>query len=70
MMALKLGAPDDYMQLLQEHAEAVNLPRIGVHDNVAFPAMQANIAPAVTMQDASGTQPFYFIYTYTILYNI
>jgi hypothetical protein len=54
MMALKLGAPEDYMRLLREHADAVNLPRIGVDENVAFPAVQANIAPAVTLQDAYG----------------
>jgi hypothetical protein len=30
MMALKIGAPKDYMQLLQEHADIVNLPRVGV----------------------------------------
>ena len=54
MRALKLGAPKDYMQLLQEHADAVNLPQIGVDENVVFPAIQANITPAVTLQDASG----------------
>jgi hypothetical protein len=54
MTALKLGAPEDYMGLLQEHANAVNLPRIGVDENVAFPAVQANIAPAVALQDACG----------------
>ena len=30
MMALKIGVPKDYMQLLQEHANIVNLPRVGV----------------------------------------
>jgi hypothetical protein len=54
MLALKLGAPEDYMKLLQEHADAVNLPRIGIDENVAFPAVQANIAPAVAFQDAFG----------------
>jgi len=54
MMALKLGAPKDYMQLLQKHVDAVNLPWIGTDENVAFPAIQANIAPAVTLQDAFG----------------
>jgi len=54
IMALKLGAPEDYMRLLQEHADMVNLPRVGVHENVAFPAVQANIAPAVALQDALG----------------
>jgi hypothetical protein len=52
--ALKIGAPKDYMQLLEEHADIVNLPRIGVDDNVAFPAVQANIAPAVASDDALG----------------
>jgi hypothetical protein len=52
--ALKIGAPKDYMQLLEEHADIVNLPRIGVDDNVAFPAVQANIAPAVALDDALG----------------
>ena len=63
MTALKLGAPEDYMQLLQVHADAVNLPRIGVDENVAFPAVQANIAPAVKWEDALGMNfqltPFY-----------
>jgi len=54
MMALKLGAPKDYMRLLQEHADLVNLPRVGIEENVAFPAVQANIAPAVTLQDTFG----------------
>jgi hypothetical protein len=57
MKALRLGAPEDYMKLLQEHADAVNLPRIGIDENVAFPAVQANIAPAVALQDAFGKYP-------------
>ena len=63
MRALKLGAPKDYMQLLQEHADAVNLPWIRVDKNVAFPAVQANIAPVVTLQDASGIWPCIFMYS-------
>ena len=54
MMALKIGAPEDYMHLLQEHADMINLPRVGVDENVAFPAVQANIAPAVALNDALG----------------
>lgn len=54
MMALKIGAPKDYMQLLEEHADFINLPRVGVDDNVAFPAVQANIAPAVAFDKAFG----------------
>ena len=54
MAALKIGAPEDYMQLLKEHADIVNLPRIGVDENVAFPAVQANVAPAIALKDALG----------------
>lgn len=54
MMALKIGAPKDYMRLLQEHADMVNLPRVSVNENVAFPAVQANIAPVVALNDALG----------------
>jgi len=57
MMVLKLGTPKDYMRLLQEYADAVNLPRISIDENVAFPAVQANIAPAVALQDAFGIYP-------------
>jgi hypothetical protein len=58
MKALKIGAPKDYMQQLEEHADIVNLPRIGVDENVAFPAVQANVAPAVALEDALGIQNF------------
>ena len=58
MAALKIGAPQDYMQLLKEHADIVNLPRIGIDENFAFPAVQANIAPAIALKDALG---IYFI---------
>ena len=54
MAALKIGAPVDYMQLLKEHADIINLPRIGVDENIAFPAVQANVAPAVALEDALG----------------
>lgn len=54
MEALKIGAPEDYMHQLKEHADIVNLPRIGVDENVAFPAVQANVAPAVALEDALG----------------
>ncbi len=61
MKALEIGAPKEYLKQLKEHADIVNLPRIGVDENVAFPAVQANVAPAVTLEEASGTQPFIFI---------
>ena len=56
MIALKIGALKDYMRLLEEHADMVNLPCIGVDENVAFPAVQANIAPAVALHEALGIQ--------------
>ena len=58
MRAMNLGAPKDYMQLLKEHADIVNLPRVGVDQNVAFPAMQANVAPAVALDDSLGIQHY------------
>lgn len=67
MTALKLGAPKDYMQHLQEHADAVNLPRIGIDENVAFPAVQANIAPAVTLQEAFGTSPYNYNFIFIVI---
>ena len=70
MMALKIGAPNDYMQLLEEHAAMVNLPRVGVDENVAFPAVQANIAPAVSSEEALGRESrlyLYITFTYTII---
>ena len=57
-MALRIGAPKDYMQLLKEHADLINLPRVGVDENVAFPAVQGNVAPAVALDDALGIQNY------------
>ena len=54
MAALKIGAPEDYMQLLKEHADMVNLPRIGTDENIAFPVVQANITLAVALKDTLG----------------
>ena len=36
MMALRIGAPKDYMQLLEKHADIVNLPRVGVDEMLCF----------------------------------
>jgi len=54
MKALKIGAPKEYLQQLEEHADAINLPHIGVDENVVFPAVQANVAPASALQEALG----------------
>lgn len=67
MMALKIGAPKEYMQLLQEHADITNLPRVGVDENVAFPAVQANVAPAVSLDDSLGIQFYNNTYIYLLL---
>ena len=53
MKALEIGAPKEYVQQLKEHADIVNLPHVGVDENVAFPAVQANVAPAVALQEAT-----------------
>ena len=58
MKALRIGAPNDYFQLLEEHTDMVNLPRVGVDENIAFPAVQENIAPAVSLEDASSNYPY------------
>ena len=67
MKALKIGAPNDYMHLLQEHADMVNLPRVGIDQNIAFPAVQANVAPAVALDDSLGIKDFnqYFFFIFT-----
>ena len=67
MITLKIGAPKDYMQLFEEHADMVNLPWVGIDENVAFPAIQANVAPAVALQDALGilnlmNMPYMFLF--------
>ena len=67
MMALKIGAPKEYMQLLQEHADITNLPRVGVDENVAFPSVQANVAPAVSLDDSLGIQFYDNTYVYLLL---
>lgn len=51
MDSLKRVAPQQLLKTLEENAEANNVPRIGVHDNIAFPAVQLNIAPAVSFRE-------------------
>ena len=70
MRALKIGAPKDHMRVLQEHADTVNLPRVGVDENVAFLAVQANIAPAVALEDAGGIQNINWSYIYLNLFQL
>lgn len=47
MESLNIFAPPEFLSILNENAEANNVPRIGVSENVAYPAIQLNIAPAV-----------------------
>ena len=68
MTALKIGAPKDYIRLLEEHADMVNLPRVGIDENVAFPAVQANVAPAVALEEALGIVKFTMIDVFVLMY--
>lgn len=54
MESLRLFAPASLLQTLEDNAEANNVPRIGVPENVAYPAVQVNIAPAVSHRDCYG----------------
>lgn len=44
-LSIEKGAPDAAKQL-RERADALNLPRIGCHQNAYCPAVQLNISPA------------------------
>ena len=66
MAALKIGTPEDYLQILKEHVDIVNLPQIGIDENVAFPAVQANIALAIALKDALGV---YYITSNILKYS-
>ena len=70
MAALKIGAPEDYLQLLKEHTEMVNLPQIGIDENITFPAVQANIASAIAWKDALGIYPYYLYTTFKYSYYV
>ena len=54
MDSLRLFASSSFIKTLEDNAEANNIPRIGVSDNIAYPAMQLNIAPAVLWVDCHG----------------
>jgi hypothetical protein len=43
----KIGGRE-LLTILENNAEANNVPRIGVGNNTAHPATQANIAPAIS----------------------
>jgi hypothetical protein len=51
---LELKAPDSILKLMQMQALVANSPRIGVDQNVCYPAMQLNIASAVSEKPQSG----------------
>ena len=58
MDSMEACAPKEYLNLLKEHSEVENNPRIGVDRNVAAPAQQINIASAVT-RDNCCSEYFY-----------
>lgn len=51
MESLTMFSPPELCLLLEDNAEANNLPRVGVPENVAYPAVQLNIAPAILSDD-------------------
>jgi hypothetical protein len=54
------------MQLLEEHTDIINLPWIGVDENVAFSAVQANVAQAVALKDTLGIYYFQHIFSFIV----
>lgn len=55
MQSLRNFAPHSLLTILEENAEANNMPRIGVPDNFAFPAVQLNIASGVEFDECQST---------------
>ncbi|TFK58184.1 hypothetical protein BDN72DRAFT_782410, partial [Pluteus cervinus] len=47
-------APQSFMDVLRTNASVNNIPIIGSPDNVAYPAVQLNIAPAVERSNCRG----------------
>lgn len=47
MESLEKVGGQELLTILENNAEANNVPRIGVANNTAHPAVQGNIAPAV-----------------------
>lgn len=52
--AMKAFAPAGVIQAFEEHAELMNMPRIGCDENVFFPTQQLNVAPAVPANDSEN----------------
>ncbi|KAJ3508347.1 hypothetical protein NLJ89_g5806 [Agrocybe chaxingu] len=52
MAALNLVLPPSILEALEENAELNNLPRVGHHGNFAFPAVQLNLAQAVSWSES------------------
>jgi hypothetical protein len=55
MESLRKAAPSEYISILEENADANNIPRIGTSSNVAYPAGQLNLSEAVSHSDCRGT---------------
>lgn len=54
MHSMRLFAPREMMDVLEENADFNNLPRIGVDENVVFPAVQLNLSSAVSEEECRG----------------
>lgn len=55
MESLEKVGGQELLTILANNAEANNVPRIGVDNNTAHPAIQANLAPAVAHVECKGT---------------
>lgn len=56
MRAMRAFAPPHLLQAFENHADLMNLPRVGSDDNVCFPTQQLNVAPAVSRTDSKHAQ--------------
>ena len=54
MESLEKVGGQELLTILENNVEASNVPRIGVGNNTAHPATQANLAPAVAHAECNG----------------
>lgn len=52
MVSINKFAPAPFIDQLKKHAELTNIPRIGTDDNVAYPTIQVNFAPAASIENS------------------
>lgn len=71
MESLEKVGGQELLTILENNAEASNVPRIGVGNNTAHPAIQANLAPAVAHVECNRMSILKVFFTYLlILLNI